>query len=177
MPGGDRSDARGDDGAGTPRGAAGGASPPRTTSPRFLGSVRQVPGASFSAYTRPSEESLAALPRRPAHPSGFSRSRPQVGDPMMNDAPRSRLRLKKDLDLRDENGKTLALDPTSGRVFLLNATGRMVLDALKSGTTRESLLESLETAYPDEDRDRLESDLHRVLLDFAREDLIDASHL
>lgn len=96
---------------------------------------------------------------------------------MMNDAPRSRLRLKKDLDLRDENGKTLALDPTSGRVFLLNATGRMVLDALKSGTTRESLLESLETAYPDEDRDRLESDLHRVLLDFAREDLIDASHL
>ncbi len=95
----------------------------------------------------------------------------------MNDTPRSRLRLKKDLEIRDENGKTLALDPTSGRIFLLNAAGKIVFDALRSGTTREGILESLETAYPGEDRDRLESDLHRVLLDFAREDLIDVSHL
>ncbi len=95
----------------------------------------------------------------------------------MNDGPRSRLRLKKELDLREENGKTLAVDSATGRIFLLNGTGLMVLDALKSGTTRDGILERLASAYPDEDRDRLESDLHRILLDFAREDLIDAPRL
>ena len=96
---------------------------------------------------------------------------------MTDDQQEEAITLTEKIEWIDADGRKLLSVPSTGRVLLVNDTARLVVEALGEGATRSEIVERLAAGYPDVDRDELERDLARCLLDLTREELVDDRRL